>query len=374
MRSKHIRTTTPAPAPTARGRVPPGGLRSRPQQAGAEGPARTSKSRRPGSCQRSAAGAEAAAGTHLSISPCPTRKPMLSSLVVQRPFSCKTQGAAAALPRPLPGVSQGRPPPHSPLRPARRRGTAPPPSRCAAAGTAPRPPSPLRSGAPRQRPAARRRPAPSAPGPSAAGAPAQAAAVGLVLAGGKPRSVPARRRLPEPLRGRGRAFGAIAFRARCLGRRREWEPHKRAPPGGPRGAQRWGQTFPAELRTQLLTAEIGRGERYCPQNVTGSSPAAGLAAASTQTRHRLRAAGGRGQTPGAAETPGARDDREDPATPPLPARRPARQPPVTSQLTGCPGAAVSVVELWLVPPKPPACERVGAIDSEAAGWVPGGWG
>lgn len=32
------------------------------------------------------------AGTHLSMSPCPTRKPMLSSLVVQRPFSCKTQG------------------------------------------------------------------------------------------------------------------------------------------------------------------------------------------------------------------------------------------------------------------------------------------
>lgn len=140
----------------------------------------------PGSGQRervSLRGAEAAAaaGTHLSISPCPTRKPMLSSLVVQRPFSCKTQGAATALPPPLPGAHthtppplQGRPRPHSPLRPARQRGTAPPPSRCAAAGRAPRPPSPRRSGAhpcrrlaltPRPAPGPRRRAAPPLPAP-----------------------------------------------------------------------------------------------------------------------------------------------------------------------------------------------------------------
>lgn len=40
---------------------------------------------------------------------------MLSSLVVQRPFSCKTEGATAALPRPLPGGPQGGPGPTHPF-------------------------------------------------------------------------------------------------------------------------------------------------------------------------------------------------------------------------------------------------------------------
>lgn len=50
------------------------------------------------------------AGTHLSMSPWPTRKPMLSSLVVQRPFSCKTQGAAAAASAPAAAGGPGAAP------------------------------------------------------------------------------------------------------------------------------------------------------------------------------------------------------------------------------------------------------------------------
>lgn len=64
-----------------------------------------------------------------------------AAVLLQDTRRCRFTPAAA-------GRSPERPRPHSPLRPARRRGTAPPPSRCAAGGKALRPPSPLRSGAP----------------------------------------------------------------------------------------------------------------------------------------------------------------------------------------------------------------------------------
>lgn len=370
MRSKHIRTTTPAPTP--RGRIPPGGLRSRPQQAGAEGPGpgRTSKSRRPGSCQRSAAGARGSGGDSPFDQPLPDAEAHALQLggaapVLLQDTRRRRRVTPAAAGR-LPGAA---PAPLTPSPCSAARYSPATISLCSSRNSASSAISAPQRGS-RQRPAVRRRPAPSGPGLSAAGAPTQVAAVGLVLAGGKPRSVPARRRpgkdcgsSPPPARaspGAEKGLWCYRFQRPLRRRWREWERHKRAPSGGRRGAQRWGQAFPAELRTPRCTAKIGRGGavltperhsliawRWARRSLhTRVARAARRRRAQPNSRcrgnsrQRSFTAGPRGTARAAA-----RDHREDPATPPLPARRPARQPPVTSQLTGSPGAAASVVEL-----------------------------
>lgn len=164
---------------------------------------------------------------------------MLSSLVVQRPFSCKKQGAAVALAPAATGRLPGRPRPLSPLHPAQRHGTAPPPSRCAAAGRAPRQPFPLRSRSPR--PVPPQRPAAARPGTAAVAAPplpaAQrcwlrrgntAATAGMAFPDGEPLGVPIRRR-PKPLLRQNTGLYVSLSRARCLGRWREPGLHKRVP-------------------------------------------------------------------------------------------------------------------------------------------------
>lgn len=201
---------------------------------------------------------------------------MLSSLVVQRPFSCKIRDAAAALAPAAAERPPARPRPHSPLRPARRRGTAPPPSRCAAAGRALRPPSPLRSGAARRRGNRQLPPGPAAAPPLPAGPRARAAGAAgpcqpLMLPteakrpssggpAGSPRQGTARRsrppppgeglprlvwRRPKPLLRRERASHVSAFRS----------PLRRAGGGANRGRRRECREGEGS-RTPLFPAEL----------------------------------------------------------------------------------------------------------------------
>lgn len=272
MRSKHIRTTTPAPTP--RGRIPPGGLRSRPQQAGAEGPGpgRTSKSRRPGSCQRSAAGARGSGGDSPFDQPLPDAEAHALQLggaapVLLQDTRRRRRVTPAAAGR-LPGAA---PAPLTPSPCSAARYSPATISLCSSRNSASSAISAPQRGS-RQRPAVRRRPAPSGPGLSASGAPTQVAAVGLVLAGGKPRSVPARRRP-------GKDCGSSP-------------PPARASPGAGKGL--WCYRFQRPLRRAV--ARMGAAQASAVRGPEGS-PALGPSVprgAAHATLHCRNRAGGSG--------------------------------------------------------------------------------